>query len=100
MKHYKLSGWPELPRQYQRTPYRRILSDMSQRFMTLAQLRQTSGLNSQRVSAFLSELSGHGVLIERGEAEPDTIFGLRQPLMGRRPSPHNSTTAEPRQRRR
>ena len=84
MKHYKLSAWPDLPAAYRRTAYRRVLHDMSQRFMTVAQLRQASGLNVQMMSAFLTVLAEHGVLIERGEAEPDSLFGVLQTLVRRR----------------
>jgi hypothetical protein len=85
MKHYKLSAWPDLPAAYRRTAYRRVLHEMSQRFMTLSQLVRTSGLPQLNVSTFLSVLSQHGVLIERGQDEPDSFFGALQTLVRRRP---------------
>lgn len=85
MKHYKLSAWPDLPAAYQRTAYRRVLHEMSQRFMTLSQLVRTSGLPQLNVSTFLGVLSQHGVLIERGQDEPDSLFGALQTLVRRRP---------------
>jgi hypothetical protein len=89
MKHFKLSGWPDLPPAYRRTAYRRVLHEMSQRFMTLAQLSHASGLGTPQLNAFLGVLSEHGVLIERGEAEPDSLFGALQTLVRRRqPAQH------------
>jgi len=85
MKHYKLSAWPDLPAAYQRTAYRRVLHEMSQRFMTLTQLVRTSGMTQLHVSTFLSVLAQHGVLIERGQDEPDSLFGALQTLVRRRP---------------
>ena len=85
MKHYKLSAWPDLPAAYRRTAYRRVLHEMSQRFMTLSQLVRTSGLPQLNVSTFLGVLSQHGVLIERGQDEPDSLFGALQTLVRRRP---------------
>jgi hypothetical protein len=89
MKHYKLSGWPDLPPGYRLTAYRRVLHEMSQRFMTLPQLVQASALTNTQMSAFLSLLAEHGVLIERGEPEPDSLFGALQTLVRRRqPTQH------------
>lgn len=87
MKHYKLSAWPDLPAAYRRTAYRKALHEMSQRFMTLSQLVRTSGLPQLNVSTFLGVLSEHGVLIERGQDEPDSLFGALQTLVRRRPRP-------------
>jgi hypothetical protein len=72
MKEYKLSGWPELGAPYQRTCYRRMLSDMSHRYMTLTQLMSASGSTRTEVRGFLSMLSGRGLLVVR-ECEPQTL---------------------------
>ena len=72
MKEYKLSGWPELGSPYQRTCYRRMLSDLSHRWMSLAQLIASSGSSRTEVRGFLTMLSGRGLLVER-EAEPQTF---------------------------
>lgn len=65
MKEYKLSGWPELPTNYQRTAYQRMLHQMSQGFVPLAQLARASGLDRDSVRQFLGQLNTRGVLVER-----------------------------------
>ncbi|WP_298830080.1 hypothetical protein [uncultured Piscinibacter sp.] len=45
--------------------YRRMLSDMSQRHVTLAELCAHSGLARQQVTAFLGMLAGRGLVVER-----------------------------------
>ena len=72
MKEYKLSGWPELGAPYQRTCYRRMLSDMSHRYMSLAQLTSISGTSRTEVRGFLTMLSSRGLLVER-EGEPHSF---------------------------
>jgi len=80
MKEYRLAAWPELAPPYHRTGYRRILSDMSQRFVSVSQLVQRSSLKRQEVRTFLVLLASHGVLIEREGAEPVSLFGSLRPL--------------------
>jgi hypothetical protein len=80
MKHYKLSGWPDLPPQYHRTAYRRMLHLMSQRYASVTQLANESGLARPAVMAFLELLSSRSVLRERDEAAPDSFFGQLRPL--------------------
>jgi hypothetical protein len=72
MKEYKLSGWPELGAPYQRICFRRMLSDMSHRYMSLTQLIASSGSSRTEVRGFLVMLSGRGLLMER-ETEPQTF---------------------------
>jgi hypothetical protein len=68
MKEYKLSAWPDLPSSYHRTSYRRMLSDMSQRYLTVPQLMAASGASRLEVRTFLQMLAERGLLLER-EAE-------------------------------
>ncbi len=82
MKEYRLAAWPELAPPYHRTGYRRILSDMSQRFLSLSQLAGCSGLKRQEVRTFLDLLESRGVLIERERAADDSLFGSLRPLGG------------------
>jgi hypothetical protein len=83
MKEYRLAAWPELAPPYHRTAYRRMLSDMSHRFVTLPQLSETSGLKRQEVRAFMSMLEARGLLVEReGVVEPESLFGSLRPLGG------------------
>ena len=85
MRHYKLSAWPELPAAYRRTAYRRLLHEMSQRYVSLGQLSQASGLPRAAVIEFLADLRRRELLIERGEDEPPhSLFCALQALMQRR----------------
>ena len=79
MKEFKLSAWPELPSQYHRTMYRRMLSDMSHRFVTAQQLATTTGASKVEVRDFLQMLEERGILRER---ESDTPASLLGPLGG------------------
>lgn len=65
MKEYRLSAWPELGASYERTAYRRMLSDMSQRHVTLAQLRARSGLPRHEVLEFINLLADRGLIVQR-----------------------------------
>ncbi len=85
MKEYKLSAWPDLPAAYHRTTYRRMVSDMSHRFVTVQQLMASSGASRLEVRMFLQMLAERGLLAER-EAERSSFssFGgwLRRALQG------------------
>ena len=87
MKEFKLSSWPELPSQYHRTMYRRMLSDMSHRYVTLQQLVAASGASKLEVRDFLEMLEGRGLLRARESDTPASLFGplggwLRRALNG------------------
>jgi hypothetical protein len=73
MKQYKLAAWPELPSTYHRTVYRRMLSDLSHRYMSLSGLVLSSGGTKPEVRQFLLMLDGMGVLVDR-EDETDSFF--------------------------
>ncbi|HET9821135.1 MAG TPA: hypothetical protein VFQ16_04860 [Burkholderiaceae bacterium] len=79
MKEYKLSAWPELPAPYHRTAYRRMLSDMSHRYMSLNALVMASGAARTEVRQFLDMLAENGLLLER-DGEGDSIFDRLQPV--------------------
>jgi hypothetical protein len=72
MKEYKLSGWPELQAPYHRTRYRRMLSDMSHRYVSFSQLVSASNATRVEVKMFLEMLGERGVLQER-QGEADSI---------------------------
>lgn len=74
MKEYRLLAWPELPAEFQRTGHRRILSDMSLRYMSQAQLAEVSGLKKNEVRQFLEVLDARGALDERDGTAPDSFF--------------------------
>ena len=63
MKQYTLTGWPELPATYQRIAYRRMLSDMSHRYMSVSALVLSSGASKVDVRLFLQMLDERGLLL-------------------------------------
>ena len=65
MKVYRLAAWPELRGPHARIAYRRLLSEMSQRHLTVAQLAESSGLRRQEVQAFVEWLDERGLLSTR-----------------------------------
>jgi hypothetical protein len=73
MKEYKLAAWPELPATYHRTVYRRMLSDLSHRYMSMSSLVLSSGATKPEVRQFLQMLEGKGVLVDR-EDDSDSFF--------------------------
>ncbi len=79
MKEYKLASWPELSATYHRTVYRRMLSDMSHRYMSVAQLVQSCGGSRVEVRAFVQMLNQNGLLLQR-EGEPDSFFDSLRPI--------------------
>lgn len=64
-KEYRLASWPELSPAHHRTAYRRMLSEMSQRYVSLGQLVSTSGLRKPEVKEFLETLEESGQLLIR-----------------------------------
>ena len=82
MKEYRLVSWPELSPPFHRTAYRRMVSDMSHRHMTLAQLAESSGLKRQEVKAFIDMLEARGLVTERECMTPDAQFWSLRPLGG------------------
>ena len=79
MKEYKLASWPELSAPYHRTVYRRMLSDMSHRYLSVSNLVLSSGATRLEVRLFLQMLGDRGVLRDR-EAESDSIFDSLRPI--------------------
>ena len=82
MKEYKLAAWPDLPSAFHRTTYRRMLSDMSHRYMTVQQLMAGSGANRMEVRLFLQMLGERGLLRERDTTMADSLFGALLPFGG------------------
>ena len=75
MKEYRLAAWPDLPATYHRTTYRRMLSDMSHRFVTVQQLMASGGATRMEVRLFLQMLGDRGLLCERDMVNEDSLFG-------------------------
>jgi len=82
MKEYRLSAWPELTSPFHRTAYRRMASDMSHRYVTLAQLADLSGLKRHEVRHFIEMLEARDLLIEREAVATDSQFWSLRPLGG------------------
>lgn len=82
MKEYRLVAWPHLRAPFDRIAYRRMLSDMSHRHMTLAQLAECSSVRRHEVRAFLDMLDARDLLNEREAAVNDSMFGSLRPLGG------------------
>ena len=82
MKEYRLAAWPELRPPYDRIAYRRMVSDMSQRHMTVWQLVDASGLRRLEVQNFIEILQARGVLTERRRRGGGFFAGVG-PVLGR-----------------
>ncbi|HKW82984.1 MAG TPA: hypothetical protein VJN68_04455 [Burkholderiaceae bacterium] len=82
MKTYRLAAWPQLRPPFDKIAYRRMLSDMSHRHVSVAQLVDTSGLRRSEVRQFLEMLGSEHLLSEREGVVPDSLFGSLRPLGG------------------
>ncbi len=82
MKEYRLSSWPQLRPPFDRIAYRRMLSDMSHRYVSVAQLALSSGIRRQEVRQFIDMLGARGIVLERDASLPDSLFGSLRPLGG------------------
>ena len=82
MKEYRLVAWPQLRAPFDRIAYRRMLSDMSHRHMTLARLVECSGIRRHEVRSFLEMLGSRHLIAERDAPAADSLFGSLRPLGG------------------
>ncbi|MES2993744.1 MAG: hypothetical protein V4844_20140 [Pseudomonadota bacterium] len=82
MKEYRLVAWPQLRPPFDRIAYRRMLSDMSHRHMSVTQLAECSGIRRHEVRAFLEMLDARELIAERDALVPDSLFGSLRPLGG------------------
>ncbi len=82
MKEYRLVAWPQLRPPFDRIAYRRMLSDMSHRHMSLTQLAECSGMRRHEVRAFVEMLKARELIAQRDAAVPDSLFGSLRPLGG------------------
>ena len=82
MKQYRLAAWPQLRAPFDKIAYRRMLSDMSHRYMSLSQLSECSGLRRYEVRVFLDMLDSRGLITDRDATSPDSLFGSLRPLGG------------------
>jgi hypothetical protein len=82
MKEYRLLAWAELPAPYHRMAYRRMLNDLSQRFMTVPQLAACCGLRRNEVRQFLDMLEARDLIETRDLFNHDSVFDSLRPLGG------------------
>ena len=71
MKQYKLTAWPDLSPRFQKTTMRRVVSELSQRFVSVRDLTRSSGATSRDVEELLSTLEKAGMLMTR--AMPQSV---------------------------
>ena len=78
MKEYRLTAWPDLPVEFRKTAYRRMVNELSQRHVVPKHLERCSGLSTNDVQAFLDFLDGRGVLESReGETSKPKVGWVR-----------------------
>ena len=65
MKQYKLTAWPDLSPRFQKTTMRRVVSELSQRFVSVRDLARSSGATARDVQELLSTLEKDGMLMTR-----------------------------------
>jgi hypothetical protein len=65
MKQYKLTAWPDLPPRFQKTPMRRVVSELSQRFCSTRDLARSSGSTARDVEELIAHLEKDGMLMTR-----------------------------------
>jgi hypothetical protein len=65
MKQYKLTAWPELPSRFQNTAMRRIVSELSQRFVSARDLARSSGASPREVEELIARLAKNNMLMVR-----------------------------------
>jgi hypothetical protein len=65
MKQYKLTAWPDLPSQFQKTTMRRVVSELSQRFVSVRDLARSSGASVRDVEELVAKLEKDGMLMTR-----------------------------------
>jgi hypothetical protein len=80
MKEYRLVSWPELSAPFHRTAYRRMLSDMSHRYVSIAQLVTATGVRKQDVRQFIDTLGSQGLLEERELFVSDSLLDTVRPF--------------------
>lgn len=84
MQEFRLIAWPELDAAYQRIAYRRMLSDMSLRHVSLRQLVASSGLPRHDVGRFVRLLEARGQVERRdGRRVNAALAWLRRAVLPR-----------------
>lgn len=71
MKQYKLTAWPDLSPRFQKTTMRRVVSELSQRFVSVRDLARSSGASVRDVEELVAKLEKDGMLMTR--AMPQSV---------------------------
>ena len=71
MKQYKITAWPELSPRFQNTTMRRVVSELSQRFVSVRDVARSSGASARDVEELLARLDKDGMLMTR--ATPQSV---------------------------
>ena len=71
MKQYKLTAWPDLSPRFQKTTMRRVVSELSQRFVSVRDLARSCGAATRDVEELLAKLEKDGMLMTR--AAPQSV---------------------------
>ena len=65
MKQYKLTAWPDLTPRFHTTAMRRVVSELSQRFVSVRDLSRSSGANARDIEELIAKLEKDGMLMAR-----------------------------------
>jgi predicted Rossmann fold nucleotide-binding protein DprA/Smf involved in DNA uptake len=71
MKQYKLTAWPDLTPRFQSTAMRRVVSELSQRFVSVRDLARSSGAAGRDIEELVAKLEKDGMLMTR--ATPQSV---------------------------
>lgn len=71
MKQYKLTAWPDLTPRFQSTAMRRVVSELSQRFVSVRDLARSSGAAGRDIEELVAKLDKDGMLMTR--ATPQSV---------------------------
>ena len=80
VKEYRLAAWPHLYPPFDRIAHRRMLTDMSHRHVSMAQLTTASGMRPHEVREFLSMLESRGLVTQREASIAEPLPGPLRPL--------------------
>ena len=78
MKQYKLTAWPDLTPRFQNTAMRRVVSELSQRFVSIRDLSRSSGASGRDIEELISKLDKDGMLMSRAEPATTQAGAWRQ----------------------
>ena len=65
MKQYKLTTWPDLTPRFHTTAMRRVVSELSQRFVSVRDLSRSCGASARDIEELIAKLEKDGMLMAR-----------------------------------